>query len=383
MLKNIGTTIVAFTAVMNIAFANDFTLGSAKQELVKENINVAIAYENYVLVSEQAHAKVMQLLPSISVDLLTTDYQYTILRSVIPEPSRFFDAFAAKDLAKAANDNRTIVKKNLLEDLEKSYFLHQFHKEVVAEMKYELTVRDELAKRARESYELGAMRFEDYYSLQREAVVARTNLVNAQEVVNTDEFALKLILQENNLSDISLANETFFNRDISFPSDKEVAMKMALDNSIEILQWDHLIEAAKNSKRGVALSWLSWNGVGFDYFARVSIAKSEITKLELMRTKTVVELKNQVALQYSTIAKQIEKISYQAELTEMAQADYNKNLEDYSNQLSTVINVKKSELNLLAAKRDLRRLNYELEIKFIKLKRLLGANMLTNELPRE
>ena len=67
----------------------------------------------------------------------------------------------------------------------------------------------------------------------------------------------------------------------------------------------------------------------------------------------------------------------------MAQADYNKNLEDYSNQLSTVINVKKSELNLLAAKRDLRRLNYELEIKFIKLKRLLGANMLTNELPRE
>ena len=30
-----------------------------------------------------------------------------------------------------------------------------------------------------------------------------------------------------------------------------------------------------------------------------------------------------------------------------------------------------------------KRLNYELELKYIKLKRLLGANMLTNELPRE
>jgi len=382
-MKKFGVSLAIYSSFMSFAFASDFNLTTAKQELVNENINVAIAYENYVLVSEQAHAKTMQLLPSISIDLLTTDYQYTILRSIIPEPSRFFEAFAAKDLAKAANDNRTIVKKNLLEDLEKTYFLHQFHKEVVTGLKYEVTVREELAKRSKESYDLGSMKFEEFYAVHREAVVARNNLVNAEEVVKTDEYALKLILQENNLSDISLEDEAFYNTSLNFPSDREVAMKLALDNSTEIVQWDHLIEAANNSKKGVALSWISWNGVGFDYFARVSIAKSEVKKLELQRKKTVIELKNQVALQYSSISKQLEKIALQEELTNMAQADFNRVSEDYSNQLNTVIAVKRSELNLLASKRDLRRLNYELELKHIKLKRLIGANMLTNELPRQ
>lgn len=383
MFMKIGTTFVVFTALMGSAFANDFTLSSAKKELVNDNINVAIAYENYVLVNEQAHAKALQLLPTLTVDLLVTDYQYTILRSVIPEPSRFFDAFAAKDLAKAANDNRQIVKKNLLQDLETTYFLHQFHKEVVEQLKYELTVREDLARRARESYDLGALSFEEFYGLQREAVAAKTNLVNAQEVVNTDEFSLKLILQENNLSDITLANQSFYNGSLDYPVDQEVGMKMALDNAIEIAQWDHLIEAAQNTKRGVAISWLSWSGVGFDYFARVSIAKSEVTKLQLQRQKTVYELKNQVALAYSEVNKQIEKISYQAQLTEMAQNAYNSTLENYNNQLATVIAVKKAELSLLASKRDLSRLNYELELKYIKLKRLLGTNMLTNELPKQ
>jgi outer membrane protein TolC len=383
MFKILGTTLLVFSTTFQMAYANDFALPTAKNELVNENINVAISYENYVLVKEQAHAKTMQLLPTLTVDLLVTDYQYTILRSVIPEPSRFFDAFAAKDLAKAASVNREIVKKNLLEDLEKTYFLHQFHKEVVAELKYELSVKAELAERALESYELGSMKFEEYYSIQRELVVAKANLVNATEVVNVDEFALKLILQENNLSEITLANADFYNGTLAFPASVETAMNIAQNNSKEIEQWDHLIAAAKNTKKGVAISWLSWNGIGFDYFAKVSIAKHEVTKLELQRTKTVYELRNQVALAYSNIEKQIEKIAYQTQLTEMANNEYARALEGYNNQLNTVITVKKAELNKLAANRDLRRLNYELELKYLKLKRLIGANMLTNELPQE
>ena len=227
------------------------------------------------------------------------------------------------------------------------------------------------------------MKFEEYYSIQRELVVAKANLVNATEVVNVDEFALKLILQENNLSDITLANADFYNGTLAFPSNVETAMNIAQKNSKEIEQWDHLIAAAKNTKKGVAISWLSWNGIGFDYFAKVSIAKHEVTKLELQRTKTVYELRNQIALAYSNIEKQNEKIAYQAQLTEMANNEYARALEGYNNQLNTVITVKRAELNKLSANRDLRRLNYELEIKYLKLKRLIGANMLTNELPQE
>lgn len=383
MIKTLSKVLVVSLSFMSLAMADQFNLDTAKKELVKENINVAIAYENYVLVKEQAHTKTMQLLPTLSVDLLVTDYQYTILRSVIPEPSRFFDAFAAKDLARAADANKAIVKKNLLEDLEKTYFLYQFHKEVISDLKYELKTRSELLERSKEAYDLGAIKFEDFYATQRAYVQAKANLVNAEEVLKLDELSLKLILQEDNLSDITLDEVAFYNSELNFPSDINVATKIALDNSKEIEQWDHLIAASRDTKKGVSLSWLSWNGVGFDYFSRVRVAKSEIAKLELQRKKTVIELKNQVALQYAQIEKQKEKISYQAQLTEMAINEYERSLEDYDNQLATVVTVKRAELAMLQSKRDLRRLNYELEIKYLKLKRLLGSNMITNEIPRQ
>lgn len=383
MMKALSKALVVSLSFMSLTMADQFNLDSAKKELVKENINVAIAYENYVLVKEQAHTKTMQLLPTLSVDLLVTDYQYTILRSVIPEPSRFFDAFAAKDLARAADANKAIVKKNLLEDLEKTYFLYQFHKEVISDLKYELKTRNELLERSKEAYDLGAIKFEEFYAAQRAQVQAKANLVNAEEVLKLDELSLKLILQEDNLSDITLDEVAFYNGELNFPSDINVATQVALDNSKEIEQWDHLIAAARDTKKGVSISWLSWNGVGFDYFSRVRVAKSEIAKLELQRKKTVIELKNQVALQYAQIEKQKEKITYQAELTEMAVNEYERSLEDYNNQLATVVAVKRAELSMLQSKRDLRRLNYELEIKYLKLKRLLGSNMITNEIPRQ
>jgi len=147
-------------------------------------------------------------------------------------------------------------------------------------------------------------------------------------------------------------------------------------------QFAYLISAAKKTKRGVAVSWISWGGVGFDYFARVSIAKHEVQKIEHERTKTVYETKNQIAAQYETIAKHQEKMALQAKLLEMSETEYARALANYDDLLGTFIQVKKAELNLLVAKREQRRLQYELELKYIKLKRTIGAYMITNQIPR-
>ena len=169
---------------------------------------------------------------------------------------------------------------------------------------------------------------------------------------------------------------------MSFPVDTNEAMNIAVNNSKEIEQYDWLIAAAKNTKTGVAVSWISWNGVGFDYFARVSIAKTEVTKLQLQKTKSTIELKNQVAAMYVEISKLQEKMVYQNQLLQMAKDNYAQALANNNDQLATLITVKKAELSLLNSERDSRRLDYELEFKFIKLKRILGTNMITNEIPK-
>ena len=132
----------------------------------------------------------------------------------------------------------------------------------------------------------------------------------------------------------------------------------------------------------MAISWLSWSGVGFDYFARNSIAKSNIRKLENERTKTIYETRNQVSKLYQLIENQKKKIEIQERLVEMADLNYEAKLDQFNELRGTKIALKKAEISALSAKREYISLEYELEILYISLKRILGTTMISNEVPR-
>lgn len=359
-----------------------YSLAKAKEQVVNDNINVSIAYEQYVLVKGQAQAKTMQLLPTLTVDMLMFDYQYAVLRTIVPEPQRFFEAAASKDLKQAARLNKTIVQKNLLADLENTFFLYQYHQEMVESFNKESQIANEIATRSQEAYDLGAIDFSDYYRAQRAVVSANTQAVNGRQIVKTEEYALKLILQANNNEPLDLEQTNFYNETLDYPATAAEAATIAVNNSKEVEQFDYLIEAANKQKKGVAVSWISWSGVGFDYFARLSIAKHEVNKIALNKKKSVYEIKNQVAAQYAQIESQKEKIVYQNQLLTMAEAEYAAALEAQTSLLNSFINTKKAELNLMYAQREASKLKYELELQYVKLKRILGTNMLTNVVPR-
>lgn len=383
MKKIIGLMVVMGLFSTQMFAGETYSLETAKKQVANNNIKVSIAYEQYVQVKSQAKAKSLQLLPTISVDMLIFDYQYAILRSLVPEPTRFFEAAASKDLAEAAAVNRTIVKKNLLEDLENTFFLYQFHKEMVESFKKEQAITNEIAARSQEAYDLGAIDFSEYYRTQRNVVTAKTQAVNGNELVKTEEYALKLILQvKDNTDTLDLDSLDFYNENLDFPTSSSEAVNIAVNNSLEVAQFDHLVDAANKQKKGVAVSWISWGGVGFDYFARVSIAKSEVNKIELNKKKAIFEVKNQVAAQYVLIESQKQKIAFQDQLLTMAQAEYTAAVAQEGGLLNSFIAVKKAELNLMYAERESSKLRYELELRFIKLKRLLGTNMMTNVVPR-
>ncbi len=359
-----------------------YSLAKAKEQVVNDNINVSIAYEQYVLVKGQAQAKTMQLLPTLTVDMLMFDYQYAVLRTIVPEPQRFFEAAASKDLKQAARLNKTIVQKNLLADLENTFFLYQYHQEMVESFNKESQIANEIATRSQEAYDLGAIDFSDYYRAQRAVVSANTQAVNGRQILKTEEYALKLILQANNNEPLDLEQTNFYNETLDYPATAAEAATIAVNNSKEVEQFDYLIEAANKQKKGVAVSWISWSGVGFDYFARLSIAKHEVNKIALNKKKSVYEIKNQVAAQYAQIESQKEKIVYQNQLLTMAEAEYAAALEAQTSLLNSFINTKKAELNLMYAQREASKLKYELELQYVKLKRVLGTNMLTNVVPR-
>ncbi len=382
MKKIIGFVVLLGLFSSSVFAGQQYSLEAAKQAVVNDNINVSIAYEQYVLVKSQAQSKSLNLLPTISIDMLMVDYQYSILRSIVPEPQRFFDAAASKQLANAAAVNRTIVKRNLLQDLEQTFFLYQYHQEMLESFKKETAIAQEIATRSQEAYDLGTIDFGEYYRTQRSVVSSNTQAVNGKSIVKTEEYALKLILQANNTEALNLDKTAFYNSTLDFPATAEEAQTIAVNNSKEVEQFDYLIAAAEKQKKGVAISWISWGGVGFDYFSRVSIAKHEINKIELNKKKSVYEVKNQVVAQYAQIESQKEKIAYQDQLLTMAQAEYVAAVNAQDDLLNSFINTKKAELNLMYAEREASKLKYELELQYIKLKRLLGSNMMTNVVPR-
>lgn len=365
------------------AYAKKYSLTEAKEELVNDSLSVAIAYEKYVMAKEQSRAKALDLLPSITVDLLIYDYNYTILRTLIPEPSRFFEASASKDLEKAAKVNQLVVTRNLLADLEKSFFLIKYNEEVVESMKSALAVKEELLSRTQEAYDLGGVDYSEVYSARRDVIKAQTELNNTMEVLSAEKFAMKLILSRKNPTEsLTLDFPGFYNESLNYPADVESAMDIAVNNSKEVESYNHLINAAEKSKKGEAWSWLSWTGVGFDYFAKVEISKANVRKVEHERKQAVYNIRNKVAALYSKIEAHKTKMDLQAELTEMAREYFDMLSEDLDNLRTTVIKVKKAELNLKSAELESRKLHYELELLYVELKRALGAYMISNEIPR-
>lgn len=366
----------------SIAFAKNYSLREAKEELVRDSISVAVAYEKYIMAKEQSRAKTLDLLPSISVDLLIYDYNYTILRSLIPEPSRFFEASASKDLAKAAKVNQLVVTRNLLADLEKSFFLIKYNEEVVESMRATLAVKEELLTRTQEAYDLGGVDYADVYTARRDVIKSQTELYNTMEIVSAEKFALKLILSRKDPTEsLTLESTGFYNEGLNYPANVETAMEVAVANSKEVESYNHLINAAVKAKKGETWSWLSWTGVGFDYFAKVEISKANVRKVEHERKQAIYNIRNKVATLYSKIDAHKTKMSLQAELTDMAREDFEMMSEDLDNLRTTVIKVKKAELNLKSAELESRKLEYELEILYIELKRALGAYMISNDIP--
>ncbi|MFA6237452.1 MAG: TolC family protein [Bacteriovorax sp.] len=383
MKKLVGFLLLILVSTVRLYASEEYSLEKAKNQVANNNINISIAYQQYIQVMNESRSKTQQILPTLSPNILLLDYQYSVLKAVIPEPSQFSVASAKKELVRASALNTRIAMKNLLADLEKTYFLFQYHKDLIVSFARELQISAEIAERAQTAYDLGEIDFNEYYKSRKNLITAKSRLVSGNELLKSEEFALKLILQvKDNTGPLLLERIEFYNGGLDYPTSVQSAVNIAVTNSKEVEQYDHLIAAAEKQKRGVGMSWLTWDGVGFDYFSNVAVAKSEVKKIELMKTKAVYEVRNQVASQLAQIDALKEKLAIESELLTMAQTELNRARVEETSSLKSFIRIKQAELNLNSVLSDLLKFRYELEVKYIKLKRLLGTNMLTNTVPR-
>jgi outer membrane protein TolC len=378
-MKNYYFVLFAIMFSSSVLASTHLNLDQMKDIVMDDNIEVALAYENYIEAKETAKVRTLELLPSLNPDIFLYDYQYTILRSIIPEPYRFLDAKAAKEMAKAAKVNQRVVQKNMILDLEKTFYIMNLNRELLSSIKKEQKIREEIKSRALESYSLGGMSFTSYNGYLRDAIKADTSVINTIELIDAEDLSLKLILGFDDMSEeITLAYPKFNNGEFFFPADVNKAADLAVERSFELKQYDYLIEAAKYRKDSEAISWLSWAGIGFDYPARVRVAKSNIRQVRLEKKQAEIQIRNQVASLYALIDRIQQKTKNYLTLAEIAEKNELNAQRDYDNLLGDFITVQEAKLDSLLVKRQLLSLKYEKEILLIRLKRVIGINMLAH-----
>ena len=369
--------------VMLVSFdslsAAQIDLNGMREEVLSENVELKIQYENYYQSQRNVSAAFGQFLPNLNVNYIYVNTTLAILQSVVPTPSAWFKYQASKELAQAEKFSSESIRLNILEGLTVNYINIKFLEEIHAGLVAQDSVLEEAYNDAVKKEELGIGDSSEVYATKRALFQHRQDIYQLETTLITQKQALLIGLAKSPSEELDLAELPA--DDLSdIPAAMEDGAALAVKNSTELLSNAYQADAAHFMKKSAKWSFVSFNGIGFDYFANVSIEQSKARVIELQSEQLVNKIRNQVYAAYKTIDVLDRRIQLQESVLESLKPIDERNTELYlGNALSAkdYINFKSE---MASEKNALIRLVMERRVKIAQLKRLLGLDASLNSL---
>ncbi len=369
--------------VMLVSFdslsAVQIDLNGMREEVLSENVELKIQYENYYQSQRNVSAAFGQFLPNLNVNYIYVNTTLAILQSVVPTPSAWFKYQASKELAQAEKFSSESIRLNILEGLTVNYINIKFLEEIHAGLVAQDSVLEEAYNDAVKKEELGIGDSSEVYATKRALFQHRQDIYQLETNLITQKQALLIGLAKSPSEELDLAELPA--DDLSdIPAAMEDGAALAVKNSTELLSNAYQADAAHFMKKAAKWSFVSFNGIGFDYFANVSIEQSKARVIELQSEQLVNKIRNQVYAAYKTIDVLDRRIQLQESVLESLKPIDERNTELYlGNALSAkdYINFKSE---MASEKNALIRLVMERRVKIAQLKRLLGLDASLNSL---
>lgn len=369
--------------VMLVSFdslsAVQIDLNGMREEVLSENVELKIQYENYYQSQRNVSAAFGQFLPNLNVNYIYVNTTLAILQSVVPTPSAWFKYQASKELAQAEKFSSESIRLNILEGLTVNYINIKFLEEIHAGLVAQDSVLEEAYNDAVKKEELGIGDSSEVYATKRALFQHRQDIYQLETNLITQKQALLIGLAKSPSEELDLAELPA--DDLSdIPAAMEDGAALAVKNSTELLSNAYQADAAHFMKKAAKWSFVSFNGIGFDYFANVSIEQSKARVIELQSEQLVNKIRNQVYASYKTIDVLDRRIQLQESVLESLKPIDERNTELYlGNALSAkdYINFKSE---MASEKNALIRLVMERRVKIAQLKRLLGLDASLNSL---
>lgn len=363
--------------------AQELTLEQLREEVLTKNIPIQIQYEKYYQAQKNISVARGEFLPGASIQLINVNTTLAILQSVVPTPSEWFVYQASQELAVAEGFTTESVKLNILEGLSINYINIKYYQALLPSMRLQEANLLDAWTAARQEQELGANNASVVYSAQRQYLQQQQDIYALESLILAEKQAMLIALSRDPSLELELADLP--ESDLAqLPASKEEAAELAVRNSNELMSNKFQYEAAQYMTSSARWAWLSFNGIGFDYAARISIEKSKARIIALEAEQLKLKARNQVFAAYKQLQILEQRLALQDAVVASVREIEARQTELFQNRLITFAALTEARNTTLAELRTLTKLEHEFAVKVIQVKRLLSldAALATQEAPR-
>jgi|GEM_PF-6160702 len=364
----IGLLLIGFRS-----FAGEITLPELREEVLSENLDLKIQYEKYYQAQKNIGVARGEFLPGASIQLINVNATLAILQSVVPTPSDWFVYQGSQELAVAEKFTTEGIKLNILEGLTLNYISIKYYEDLLASLKQQEALLNDVFETARGEQELGAGNANAVYLAQRQLLQQQQDIYALETLLLIEKQAMAIATNRDPSEELVLGDLPEDDRD-SLPATQQEAAILAVNNSNELISNKYQYDAARFMVSAKRWSFVSFNGIGFDYASRISIEKSKARIVQLEGEQLVLKIRNQIFAAYKQLAILDQRIALQESIVASTEAIEARQEELYLNRLITLSALAETKAGTLGEKRTLTKLEFERRIKLAQIKRLLSID---------
>lgn len=359
-------------AVQSFA-ATELTIEKLRKEVLDENLDIRVQYEKYYQAQRNVGVALGQFLPNANINLININAYLAVLQSVVPTPSHWFDYQASQELREAEKYTTKSIKLNILEGLTVNYVNLKHQETVLQSMKKQEQFLRQVCEDIKKKEELGLAEPNDVFIARRNLLQHRQDIFALETLMSTVKQALLIALNRTPDEELILGALPDENLGV-IPSTVDEGIELALKNSAELVSNKYQAQAAGFMVASKKWSFISFNGIGFDYASSLAIERSRAKVIELQREQITLKIKNQVFAAYDDLSVLDQRIDIQEQVVASNEAMDARNTELYENQLIPISRYLESKNSLVGEERGLVRLKMQRLAKLAHLKRLLGLD---------
>lgn len=348
------------------------TLEQMRSEVLSNNIDIRLQYEKYYQSQKNVSVKFGEFLPNLNFHVLYAPTTAAILQSVIPTPSDWFVYQASKELKVAEGYTGQSLRLNILEGLTNIYINIKTQQKILASLENQSEILTEEYESASATQEMGFGSALATFEAKRALLKNEQQIYVLKALIAAQKEALMLALSRvpnGNLKLEALPTDSY-----EIPESSQEAVQIALERSTELMSNAYLQQAAQYMVRSQKYSFLSFNGIGFDYPALLSIEYSKSEVISLQREQLEVKIENQVTAAYEELDIINERIELQDQTLDISEQILLSETQMFEGGQITKSQLGNAQMNLLEEERIMLTLKMEKRVILNNIKRLLSED---------